>query len=127
VARVDQKTSGRKKETVWLLTSRTETQLSASLWLTSRRTYWGIENGLHQRLDASAGDDACRVRTPNAVWILGMFRRLAVSLFIEWRSRDATRKWCTMTDFYADMRKNNQRRGFLLVTSKECRLAGKNE
>ena len=126
-ARVDQQTSGRKKETVWLLTSRPEAQLSASSWLASRRTYWGIENGLHQRLDASAGDDACRVRTPNAVWILGMFRRLAVSLFIEWRSRDVTRKWCTMTDFYADMRKNNQRRGFLLVTSKQCNLGGKNE
>jgi len=56
-----------------------------------------------------------------------MFRRLAVSLFIEWRARDATRKWCTLTDFYADMRNNNQRRGFLLVTSKQCRLAGKNE
>jgi len=44
---------------------------------------WGIENGLHQRFDASTGEDACRVRTKNAGWVLGMFRRLAVSLFIE--------------------------------------------
>lgn len=65
--------------------------------------------------------------SPNAVWVLGMFHRLAASLFIEWRSRKATRKWCTMTDFYSKMRIINQRRGFLLVTSKQCRLAGKNE
>jgi hypothetical protein len=32
-----------------------------------------------------------------------MFRRLAVSLFAEWRSRDAKRQRATMTDFQSDM------------------------
>jgi hypothetical protein len=80
---------------------------------------------MHQRLDASAGEDASRVRTNNAVWVLGMFRRLSVSLFIEWRSRDPLRKWMTMTDFHAYMRRENQRRGFLLITSKKTALRAK--
>ena len=33
----------------------------------------------------------------------GMFRRLAVSLFAEWRSRDTKRKRATMTDFQSEM------------------------
>jgi hypothetical protein len=32
-----------------------------------------------------------------------MFRRLAVSLFAEWYSRDEKRKRATMTDFHAHM------------------------
>lgn len=117
-ARLDQRVSGRKPETVWLLTSRSE-HFTAAQWLASRREYWGIESGMHQRLDVSGQEDACRVRTRNAVWVLGMFRRLSVSLFMEWRSRDSGRKWKTMTDFYAHMRRENHRRGFLLVTAKK--------
>jgi hypothetical protein len=124
-ARVDQQTSGREAETVWLLTSRAAERMPAAEWLVSRRQYWGIENGLHQRLDASAGEDACRVRTRNAVWVLGMFRRLAISLFIEWRARDPCRRWKTMTDFYAEMKIENQRRGFSLITSKKPSLKAK--
>jgi hypothetical protein len=124
-ARLNQRVSGRKPETVWLLTSRKEEHLCATQWLASRRDYWGIENGMHQRLDVSASEDASRVRTQNAVWVLGMFRRLSVSLFVEWRSRDPCRKWTTMTDFHAYMRRENQRRGFSLITSKRTALSAK--
>jgi len=48
-------------------------------------------------------EDQCRVRNRNGVWVLGMFRRLAVSLFAEWYSRDEKRKRATMTDFHAHM------------------------
>ncbi len=92
-----------KPETVWLLTSREPERLNATQWLQANRNYWGVEGGLHQRLDASTNEDQCRVRNRNAVWVLGMFRRLAVSLFAEWRPRDTKRKHATMTDFQSDM------------------------
>ena len=92
-----------KPETVYLLTSMPPERLNATQWLQSTRGYWGVEGGLHQRLDASLNEDQCRVRNRNGVWVLGMFRRLAVSLFAEWRSRDAKRKHATMTDFQSEM------------------------
>ena len=90
-------------ETVYLLSSLSPERLPAHQWLQRIRAYWGVEAGLHQRLDASTNEDQCRVRDRNAVWVLGMFRRLAVSLFAEWRSRDTHRKHATMTDFQSAM------------------------
>lgn len=92
-----------KPETVCLITSRDAQALDATQWLQANRQYWGVEAGLHQRLDASANEDRCRVRNRNAVWVLGIFRRLSVSLFAEWRSRDPKRRWATLTDFHATM------------------------
>lgn len=92
-----------KPETVYLISSRPSAQLTATQWLQSVRTYWGVEGGLHQRLDASTNEDNCRVRDRNGVWVLGMFRRLAVSLFAEWQSRNEKRKRATMTDFQSHM------------------------
>jgi len=88
---------------VWLLTSLTPDRLNAAQWLQANRAYWGIEGGLHQRLDASTNEDQCRVRDRNGVWVFGIFRRLAVSLFAEWRSRDTKRRHATMTDFQSEM------------------------
>jgi len=92
-----------KPETVHLITSRQPDQLNATQWLQADREYWGVEGGLHQRLDASTNEDNCRVRDRNGIWVLGMFRRLAVSLFIEWQSSDDKRKRATMTDFQSHM------------------------
>ena len=92
-----------KPETVHLLTSLPPERLNARQWLALIREYWGVEGGLHQRLDASTNEDQCRVRDRNAVWVLGLCRRLAVSLFAEWRSRDEKRKHATMTDFQSAM------------------------
>jgi hypothetical protein len=49
------------------------------------RDVWGIESGLHQRLDVSHNDDRCRVRNDNAMLVLGMMLRLSNSLFMQWR------------------------------------------
>ena len=92
-----------KPETVHLITSRAPDRLNAIQWLAAVREYWGIEGGLHQRLDASTNEDQCRVRNRNGVWVLGMLRRLAVSLFAEWQSRDEKRNRATMTDFHSHM------------------------
>ena len=102
IAQLHRHISQHKPETVHLITSRPPHQLNATQWLAAIRQYWGVE-GLHQRLDASTNEDQCRVRNRNGVWVLGMLRRLAVSLFVEWCSRDAQRKRATMTDFHAHM------------------------
>jgi hypothetical protein len=104
-------------ETVHLLTSRDPSRLDATQWLQANREYWGVE-GLHQRLDASTNEDACRVRNRNGIWVLGMFRRLAASLFVEWRSRDPRRRWATMTDFHAAMDEDQTSRGMRFITSR---------
>lgn len=49
------------------------------------RQCWGVESGLHQQLDVSFNDSRCRGRTPNGLWVFGMFRRLANSITMEWR------------------------------------------
>jgi len=51
------------------------------------RSYWGIENGLHQRLDCSGFEDRLRVRHAGAVHILGVFHRVSVALFVRWASQ----------------------------------------
>jgi len=48
-------------------------------WGRCGRDYY-VKHNRPKRLDVTANEDRCRVRTPNAVWILGMFRRLAISL-----------------------------------------------
>jgi predicted transposase YbfD/YdcC len=49
------------------------------------RDAWGIESGLHQRLDVSHNDDRCRVRNDNAMLVLGVMLRLSNNLFMQWR------------------------------------------
>jgi predicted transposase YbfD/YdcC len=107
-----------KPETVYLLSSLPPERLHAQQWLQRIREYWGVEAGLHQRLDASTNEDQCRVRDRNAVWVLGMFRRLVVSLFAEWRSRDTQRKHATMTDFQAAMHAEHAAPAMRFITAR---------
>ena len=58
-------TEGRKDELVALITSLEPSRLDALNWIRLNRDTWGIENGLHQRLDISHNDDRCRVRNDN--------------------------------------------------------------
>lgn len=67
-------------ETVYLISSLTLEALNALGWLKIKRGYWVIESRLHHALDVSLDEDRSRVRNPNAALILGMFRRLAVSV-----------------------------------------------
>ena len=114
--------TGRKDETVALVTSLPPQERDASQWLVANRPSWGIENGLHQRLDVSLNDDRCRVRNPNALWVLGMFRRLANSLFMEWLGRQPKPKHKSTTDFQAEMGEDNLAKALRFVTAKRPSL-----
>ncbi len=76
VRRQGQKTT----ETVYLISSLTLEQLDALGWIKLKRGYWVIESRWHHALDGSLDEDRSRVRHPNAALVLGMFRRLAVSV-----------------------------------------------
>ena len=67
------------------------------------RLYWGIENGLHQRLDVSAKEDSSRVRNRNSLLVLGQIRRAAISLYHAWRGKRKNNRQSTLTDFHNTM------------------------
>lgn len=118
VARIRRLTTGRKPETVALLTDAPPELLDAQTGLRLNRAgFGGIENGLHQRLDVSHDDDRCRVRNPKGMLVLGIFRRLSNSLFMEWRSRQAKPQYLTTTDFYTDMAAEGHRRAMIVITA----------
>lgn len=111
-----------RPEIEWLITSREPARLDAAQWLLADRQYWGVEGGLHQRLDASLREDDGRVRNRNGVWILGMFRRLAISLFAHWRGLDPKRHRATMTDFHGTNDAEHAREAMRFVTSRSPSL-----
>lgn len=113
---------GRAAETVALLTSLPPEQLDAPRWLQLNRAHWGIETGLHARLDVSRRDDESRLRHPNAVWVHGMFARLANSLFLEWRGHQKQPRHKTTTDFAAWMAAEHARRVLFTVTARQPNL-----
>ena len=89
-------------EVEYLVTSRAAGKLSPEEFLNADRQYWGVESGLHQRLDCSAFEDRLRVGHKGAVHLLGLFARVGVALFGRWakdqrRVRDRTfpqwREW----------------------------------
>ena len=71
-------------EVEYLVTSRPAKDLGPEAFLQMDREYWGVENGLHQRLDCSAFEDRLRVRHKGVVHILGLFTRVGVALFVRW-------------------------------------------
>ena len=96
-------------ETVALITSLPPQSLNAAQWLQYNRAAWGIESGLHQRLDVSHLDDQCRVRRPKSMRVMGMFRRFSNSLFMHWRSQQAKPMHKTTTDFFTAMNAEHHR------------------
>jgi hypothetical protein len=121
-ARLRREVDGREAETVALITSLPPAELSAARWLERNRQAWGIENGLHARLDISRRDDECRLRNRNAVWVHGILARLANSLFMEWRSHQAKPDQKSTTDFAALMAAEHARRVLLTVTARRPNL-----
>lgn len=113
-ARVHRQRVGKTPETVELITSRPLRELSPAQWLESNIQHWGIETGLHARLDVSRHDDRCRLRQRKAVHIHGMFNRWANSLFMHWRSRPSH----TTTDFIAHMAAAHDRRAVSAILSR---------
>jgi hypothetical protein len=102
---------------VALVTSAEPKQLNAQQWLYYNRLGWDIETGLHLRLDISHHDDLCRIRLPRSMWVVGMLRRLANSLFMQWRSGHHKPQHKTTTDFQTHFEEDNLRRGLKLVTA----------
>jgi len=121
-ARVRREVAGQAPVTVGLLTSLPPQRLDAARWLARNRQAWGIETGLHARLDVSRRDDQCRLRQPNAVWVHGMMARLANSLMMEWRSHQRAPSQKTTTDFAAWMAADHGRRVLLAVTARRPNL-----
>jgi hypothetical protein len=113
---------GRKNETVGLITDLIPEQLLAAQWLKANRQGWGIENGTHQRLDVSLNDDRCRVRSTNGLWILGMVRRLVISLFMHWRSHHPKPQHQSLTDFQSAMGEDNLTKAMAFVTHQHPKL-----
>lgn len=104
------------------ITSLEPKKLNAQAWLGSNRLGWDIENGLHQRLDVSQNDDRCRIRHVQGLWIMGMFRRLANSLFMHWRAQHHKPQYHTTTDFQSFLDEENLRRGLILVSAAQPTL-----
>jgi hypothetical protein len=67
IARLHRHRTGRKPETACLVTSRPASELSPEQWLDANIDHWGIETGLHARLDASRHDDRCNCGVPPKV------------------------------------------------------------
>lgn len=111
-----------KKETIeteWLICSRPRALFSPEQMYTADRRYWAIENGLHLRLDVTAGEDRSRVRTPRAVFNLAMIRRATLSLAVHWIQRCPNRRQATLRGFYDFMASKHARRAFSLVTASD--------
>jgi len=108
-AKLERFTTDRKNESVILLTNRPPELLDAKDWLKLNRASWGIESGLHQRLDVSHLDDLCRVRKPVSMLFMGMFRRLSNSLCAHWISKQKKPEHKTTTDLFSAMNANHHR------------------
>lgn len=98
--------------------------MSAGQMLRQDRQYWGIETGLHLRLDLIAGEDRSRVRQRNAVMNLAVIRRAVVSLAVDWIRRQPNRRQASMSGFYDCMSAKSSPMAFKLATaSKHVRLS----
>lgn len=114
------RTNSKKEESVeqeFLLTSLAPTQLNAVDMLQLDREYWGIESGLHLRLDVSGQEDKSRVRTRTSAFNLCLFRRAANSFAVHWIQRQPNKRLATTQGFYDDMSAHGCRKAFSLVTT----------
>jgi len=109
VALLRRKLRQHSPETVALVTSLLPAELTAAQWLRDNRAAWGIESGLHQRLDVSHLDDQCRVRKPQSMRVIGMFRRFSNSLFMHWRGLQKKPQYKTTTDFFSALNAEHHR------------------
>src|SRR5438093_862087 len=106
----------KEPEIEFLLTSRSAVQMNAQQMLGSDRNYWGIENGLHQRLDVIAGEDRSRVRNRTAALNLAVIRRAAVTMAVHWIRHCKNPRLATMSGFYDSMSAEHNKNALKLVT-----------
>ena len=87
IARLKRRVRRKGKKTteiVYLISSLSLEELDARGMLELKRGYWVIESRLHHTLDVTMAEDQSRVHHRNAALVLAMFRRVAVSLALEW-------------------------------------------
>lgn len=106
-----------KIETEYLVSSLSPAQMNAPQMLWADRRYWGIETGLHLRLDVIAGEDRSRVRHRTAALNLAVIRRATVSVAVHWIQHCPRPRQATMSGFYDFMSLNNHKKAFALVTT----------
>jgi hypothetical protein len=104
-------------ETEYLVSSRPAAQMNAEQMLRADRRYWGIETGLHLRLDVIAGEDRSRVRKPNAVMNLAVIRRAVVSVAVHWIGHCKAPRQASMSGFFDFMSAQTARKAFALVST----------
>jgi hypothetical protein len=105
-------------DTEYLLASRPAAALAAASMLQADRDYWGIETGLHLRLDVTAGEDRSRVRHRTSALNLAMMRRAVVSVAVHWIRRCRNPRQATLSGFFDWMSAQQSRRAFSLVTAR---------
>ncbi len=118
---VDRKQAKPELETEWLITSRPVSAMSVGQMARADRHYWGIENGLHLRLDVTAGEDRSRVSTPRAALNLAMIRRATLSLGIDWIQRCPNPRQATLQGFYDVMSQKGRRRALSAAIASKAR------
>jgi hypothetical protein len=112
-----QKRPAEKIQTEYLLCSRPAIELGPEPMLGADRRYWGIETGLHLRLDVIAGEDRSRVRHRTSVLNLAMIRRAVVSVAVHWIKKCRNRRKATMSGFFDFMSARQSQKAFSLVTA----------
>jgi hypothetical protein len=90
--------------------------MSAEQMLQADRQYWGIETGLHLRLDVIAGEDRSRVRNRTSALNLAVIRRAVISAAVYWIRKCPNPRRATLSGFYDFMSANNSKKAFSLVT-----------
>ncbi|MCL4370991.1 MAG: hypothetical protein M1380_08820, partial [Chloroflexi bacterium] len=94
--RVDLKSGKEEQEIVHGLTSLSAAEASPERLLYLSRTYWGIENGLHQCRDVTLNEDRTRLTRGSAGRVMASLNNLVIGLL---RQAGATnlaeaRRWC---------------------------------
>ena len=106
-------------EREFLLTSLAAPELDTQGMLDLDRHYWGIENGLHLRLDVSSQEDKSRVRSRRSAFNLCLFRRAAITFAVHWIQRQPDPRLATTQGFYEEMSAKDHRKAFSLVTARK--------
>lgn len=109
-------------EEVALLASASPERLGEEGFLALNRAYWCIEGVFHSRLDGALREDKSRVRHRNAAFLLGLFRRLTVSLASHWIAEQPAARPASCLDFLDAMNGRNQAAAFALATARRPRL-----
>ena len=107
-----------KIETEFLLCSLPASALPAQQMLEADRRHWGIETGLHLRLDVIAGEDRSRVRNRTSALNLAMIRRAVVSVAVCWIRKCRNPRKATMSGFFDFMSAKQSKKAFSLVTTR---------